>query len=503
MEGIISCQGAIDSEFLCMSLKKLISGFALASLLALGVGAGLSATKGNVAHEAKATNPKRLNILINNGSWWKNDSAKIGLTYNDATHDTDGKSGTPMWITADSDFGTVENGFSWITIGSTGYGLLSMVTDFDLLTGSGYNNIGIRRRNPSDGGDWGNDWTLTPSYFSTSNTIVINASSGVETGTHNYWKVTTYSGASSYADLSKATKSVYLRANGSYTPENPGKLSDGSEFAGWYTDASLTLAWGGTLSAETTLYAKYNSASVDIYKGGALQGESFSYNSAQHQWEGIVSFAVADSFVIRKTVNAVTTDYGYDELEDSPDAELYPNAKSQGKVTDGDNNIVIAAASAGAYSIYVKDSGFVWMQSASASDEAYMYGAYFLANVGCNYPDVPTGWSVVKERYAKVSDPARTIIAGKTADEHGDEIEEMLFVYSMALTNHSSLRTAANNFLVDGSGDPIIASRIVAPVSLETTNNASNTTLIVIITVSAVALIGVGAYFYLRKRKED
>ncbi|MBR0295038.1 MAG: InlB B-repeat-containing protein [Bacilli bacterium] len=469
-----------------MKFKHVLLSLGLALTMGVGVATGIGAKEAKVA---KAEVNGRFSILVNNDSWWKNDSAQIFATYSSAGE---------VRITPDSDIATYENGFSWVTIGGVGYGVLTMEVDTTTFT---YDNFYFQRKSPS-GDNWGSqNWTLSPAKVKngTCNAVIIDADSSFSQDDNNYWKITTYYGTNNdYSNLSAATKACYLDKAGSYTPADPDKLSNGYEFQGWYTNPGLTSAWGGTLSSDVTLYAKYNTTTVDIYKNSSLQGESFTYNSSQHQWEGIVSFAVGDEFVVRKIVGAVTTDYGFDSLEDG--SAQYPNAKYQGKMTDGDDEIVIAADSAGAYSIYLKDAGTMWIQSASASDEAYMYGTYFLTNVGCAYPSVPSGWSTVKTRYASVSNAARTIIAGKTANVSGDEIEQMLYYYTMALTNHASLRTAENNFLVDGSGDVI-----VSPTNgvLEIAYSQSANATIIIIMISAIALIAAGGFFLLRKKREN
>lgn len=461
-----------------MKLKN-ITGFGLALAMAFGVGAAaiaVSSNRANSIEKTRAATDGRFSIIIDDDSWWKSDYAQIWATYSGAGE---------VRITPDSDLGTVENdGFTWHDIGGSWYAVLTMEVDTSTFT---YGHFYFQRKNPSDGSDWGNsDWVLDPSKVKngTCNTVFINSSSGFEQTWGNYWKITTYSGLTSYASLSGATKSAYFKsASYEFVPEDPSAPA-GYEFVGWYTDKGFNTQWTSSsrATADTTLYAKYEAVTAAFNDGDPL-----TYNSANSQFEAIKYFDANATFHIVKTVGSTDTNY----------AELDSGMSSSVATSDGTN---VTVKVAGTYAVYFKSDNTLWIQIAEDSQIAYMYAGFFLTNVGCDASGVnlPSGWSTCSTRYGTLGASTRNYIRDfdTSKAEEGDDIVEMLDRYELAIRNHPSL----TNFMVDGSGNPIVSrAAVIRPVALTGNNNI----LIIVAVIGTILLISAGGYFFLRKKKEN
>lgn len=461
------------------SLKTILAIALSTAGLGTAVTLGAFSTNKSVS-ETKATNNSRLNIFIHNSSWWKTDSAWIGLTYNSTTDSS------PLHITADTDFG-VSYGFSWMDFGDTNYGVLSMITDLDAIAAGDYNNLGIRRRNPSDlSDDWGNLWGSQPNIVNSTNTLVIDNNNSLVVDWGYYWKITTYSGLTSYSSLTGANKKAYLKsASYNFMPDDPTDVPVGYEFVGWYTDTSFTNQWttSSKPTADTTLYAKYESVSVQFD-----DGDSLSYNAENKEYEGIKYFDAGAKFHIVKTLGSVTTNC----------ATLNSYMSSSVATSDGTDVTVVAA---GTYAVYFKKSdNTIWIQTAEASLEAYMYAGYFLANIGCDSTGVnlPSGWSTCASRYSTLSSDAKDYIYAfdVSGAEDNDNIVKMIERYNHACNAHPSLE----KFIKNSSG----ASRTIPSGSRNIMPIANDSNTIVIITiVSVISLSALGAFFLLRKKRKE
>ena len=457
----------------------------LKTLIAIALstaGLGTAVTLGVVSNnekvaETKAATNGRFTILIDDDSYWKDAYAQIWATYSDAGQ---------VRITPDPDLGTVENdGFTWHDFGSSGwYAVLTMEVDTSTFT---YGNFYFQRKNPADGGDWGNSgWVLSPSMVKngTCNTVRIASDNSFKQDWGNYWKITTYSGLTSYASTTGATKAAYLKsASYNFMPEDPAAPT-GYEFTGWYTDKNFSNKWTSSSkpTADTTLYAKYEAVSVAFDDGDPL-----TYNSANQQYEGIKYFAAGGKFHIVKTVGSTPTNC----------ATLDSYMSSSVATSDGTDITVVAA---GTYAVYFKHDNTIWIQTAADYLEAYMYAGYFLTNVGCDSTgaNLPSGWSTCASRYSTLSNAAKDYIYSfnvATAEE-GDDIADMIERYHHACNAHSSLE----KFIKNSSG----ASRTIPSGSRNIMPIANETNYIVIITIiGVIALSATGACFLLRKKRKE
>ena len=233
-----------------MKLKNLFMTLGLASAMAISVGAAVSFGVSK-PKKAKADEPnmQRINVFIDTASYWDDANAKTYLNF--STNYT--------LFNADSDVSTmtIERDNNNITVAV----LTEMI---DLNSVGNYDNVAARRENPA-GGWWTNDiWgsdsnTLNKFKAGNDNTVIISGDS--DTNTHvdlfgRWYKVMTYSNKESYASLDGADTTVSFMVAGSDVA-NPENAPDNTSFYAWYTDATLTQEWTGTVQSDLTLYARY------------------------------------------------------------------------------------------------------------------------------------------------------------------------------------------------------------------------------------------------------
>lgn len=490
-------------------LTKTFFGLLLGTTISLGIGVGLKANSSNQIHEVKAATAGRFNVFIHPDCYWKNDSAHILAVFSDSTNTF--ASGTAMRITPDSDLG-VSNGYSWIDIGGTEYAVLSMAVDYDDFT---YDNFLFGRHDPSNStidkstfsnwadnwawaeidGTWynqGSGWVCNPKGLSSNNTVVITkkmldsstAGAAFQQDWGNYWKMTTYSGKASYSNLSGATKSAYLKSAGyEFVPGDPGDAPLGYEFAGWYTETSFTNQWTSSsrMTADTTLYAKYNAVNVTFNNGDPL-----TWNSTNQQYEAIEYFNANDTFHIVKTVGSVSTNF----------ATLDTYVSSSVATSDGTN---VTVKVAGTYAVYFKNDNTIYLGTADPLQEAYMYAGFFLTNVGCDATgaSLPSGWTTVANRYATLSDDAKDIFYSADANEAGDTIEQTVARYDHAIASHTSL----TKFMVNKGGTPRASHRNANAISL--VNGSMNNAMIIVVVIASLGILTAGAYYFFKKSRKS
>ncbi len=266
-----------------------------------------------------------------------------------------------------------------------------------------------------------------------------------------------------------------------YSTSEPVAISE-YEFSGnWYENSALTQSYSTKLIvSNTNLYAKYNSVSVAFQDGQAM-----SYNSTNSQFEAIRYFEDNETFHIVKTVETTPTNY----------AALDSYMSSSVATSDGTN---VTVKSEGTYAVYFKSDNTIWLELATAEQEAYMYAGFFLGNVGCDSSGVslPSGWSTVAARYDSLSDDAKDIFYSASANESGTTIEQTAARYDYAVAHHSSL----TRFMKNSSGTArAVAARAINPVIF---NNTTSVTTI-IVALATISLLGVTGYFFLRKKREN
>lgn len=164
---------------------------------------------------------------------------------------------------------------------------------------------------------------------------------------------------------------------------------------------------------------------------------------------------------------------------------------------EGDHNIVCLVP--GTYNFYydvVNES--VWITSQDIAD-ADGWAAYFNEHVGCD-PDgvaLPSGWSDVSARYATLSNGAKDVVYGGTADPSGDNLGRALATYDYAVAHHSGL----TRFIVNSGDTPRAAIYLPSIETILVSNIESSVSIVLI--ASLIGLTAVGAVVYLKVRKHD
>ena len=491
-----------------MKLKHSFTVFGLVAMLGLGVGVGL-ASRNAPAREVKAENIARVNFLIKEDSaLYDNAKPLLGLVFNAATNPE--ASGKALSLTMDSDLEHESDGYGFMEFGTGNwYAVLTTTIDLDVLHAGDYDNVGFARFNP-DGGAYWNTWWINAVYdkiapanfLETNNTFVVNSNNSYDTGWGNYWKITAYSGKTSYDSLAGAQKDVYLKSSGyGFAPANPA-APNGYEFVGWFTEKTFENAWTGESqpTADTTLYAKYEAVSANFVLENGSDGGALQYNSQNDQFEGVITGANT-KFKVRKYIGENYTDY----------AALESGMSEHTDVAVIEGGYVKLVADYPVMIYFKNDSHEIWATQASGELIAYAYAGYFLTNVGCdpNGVNLPSGWTTVKNRYenpAAVTNDAKDFlfafdVEAKRATKPNDDIVRMFDRYNLACNRHPSL----DKFIKDSGGN---ARPIPAPASSYTPimgqiSNEINVTLVIAVAASVALVLVLAGYFYFRKRKED
>lgn len=277
--------------------KKLLLGSAvlsLSTLLAVGALVGINKKE---AARADAATSCTVYVVAGNSNWtsWNN-----RFCVGDGTN----------WSTAtaspiDSDFGAGDSSnFNKAKIGSTTYNFQKITVSLNSgnwLTVQKYNSSGSSWE--ADGYASGDFYNNPQRYFDgansiinkTNNVIYVNEYSG-SPWLNAPWTISGYY----YKVICKEADGTVIQAaslqqNG-YTPADPTAPS-GKTFAGWYTNSTLTSAWDGNLTADTTLYAKYSDLP-------ALSTPSLTNSNNTITWA-----AVSNAQSYQVTVDGNTTTY--------------------------------------------------------------------------------------------------------------------------------------------------------------------------------------------------
>ena len=139
---------------------------------------------------------------------------------------------------------------------------------------------------------------------------------------------------------------------------------------------------------------------------------------------------------------------------------------------------------------------YITTPAAASADE---WSEYFLDNVGCDSSgvNIPTGWSLCATEYGKLSNDAKDIVYGASANPSGSYVEQAVARYDQAIRSHPSL----NHFIVNSSSTPRSAG---TPIRIHIFGNSGDdmSGILIISIVSIISVSAVGGYFFLRKKKE-
>lgn len=281
--------------------KKFLIGSAVLSFSAF---LSVAALAGVVSHEklveAEAAAPYTVYIVSGNSNWtsWNNRFV-LGDNYDN------GHWSSPTTSPRDTDFNAGDSSnFNKAKIGSTEYNF-QKVTISDLTAG---NWVTVQKYN-SNGSSWeANGYNGSGQDFCDGANKIIN-------GTNNVIYVEEYDGRpwlrNAFTQITGWYYKVKCLSNldgskvadaslqkGTYTPANPTAPS-GYTFGGWYTNQACTNAWGGTLTADVTLYAKFETQLTKLGTPVLTKGSDNSIT-----WSPVAN---ASSYDV--TVDGVTTSY--------------------------------------------------------------------------------------------------------------------------------------------------------------------------------------------------
>ena len=115
--------------------------------------------------------------------------------------------------------------------------------------------------------------------------------------------------------------------------------------------------------------------------------------------------------------------------------------------------------------------------------------------------DLQIAWAILASRFTTdLTSEERTQFTGGTASESGTDLQKVLALYDYVATKYNtrlqSEDCAAYNFM----------SRSITPAtnSINPINKVNNTVaIVVVVTISLVSVSALGAYFLLRKKKEE
>ena len=251
-----------------------------------------------------------------------------------------------------------------------------------------------------------------------------------------------------------------------------------------------------TINVSTGAYSfaanDFVTPSAQIAYSNGSDGETSTYSSATEQSEILVYLNQGESFTVKHVTSFGTFYRGYDNLEEGSGSSRTKNDVTKGSLKEG-TTYYINVAKSGLYLLYVKDTGAIWMQDAEASPAAYNWATYFLANVGCdaNGVNLPSGWSTVSARYSTLTDEAKALIVGGTANENGDELGQALARYDYAVTHHAGLtRFIVGRTISNPSGSRSLSANSVVEAAAPAT----------VAVVGLVSMTAVGGFFFLKKK---
>ena len=477
-----------------MKIKKLITSFALASVMALGVGVGIAANR-NEAKGAKANAGDYLadHQLVGDalGVGWTNGSNSTYQFVEQATEPV-----TYTWtgaINSTGRFRVIIPG-SWTT----------KLNCNNIATGGDCGGIFVSAKSHFGSDDDNNIYCSTAGDY----TITINAAkstlSFAVAEAVEYQTVTKYAvldgvkQGSTYGDPEEVVKGT--------TYAVPGRASwSGYHFVGWYTNEACTSAYvAAALNDDLTLYAKFTTLSKDSYIYYVTNSESATPNMI-HTWGGDTEYAANNVSIVSITgvaeVHGVISFQGTSQLiykipvsSESGDTSFkfhYNNWASES------SEMTLAAGSA------YKWGPEVGYDEAAAGDALdFLIAAEAIRNAVTASGKIKA-YSVcgisagdaedLCDDYNDLSAKARGYVDDSNTFTYNPEntSEEIAISYYDVM---EQLAKIAGGVALNGHS---------APKSLISLAVESNTSMIIIVVISATALIAVGGFFLLRKKREN
>lgn len=169
----------------------------------------------------------------------------------------------------------------------------------------------------------------------------------------------------------------------------------------------------------------------------------------------------------------------------------------------GGNGSAITCSKAGTYDFFFKftDTKEVWITN-DVIVEADAWGIYFNSHVGCDTNGVnkPSGWKLVSDEYATLSNDAKDYIYDYEADEDGDNLARALATYDWAIHHNPNL-SESDRFIVD-SHSQVRTSGYIGERSFNM-NSSFDSTIIIVVAISAIAVASFILFVSLKKKKHN
>lgn len=247
-----------------MKLKNLFTTLGLAAVLGIGVGAGLAASKG-IKEVKAATEETTIYIDWRNTNWagWTSDVRNIKVKL---WHDSEIDANSVwLWDYETSSESTADD-MSTITIDDVTYLCFSRAQHTNMTTGRVYSWDGNTSQNKSA------NFTFAAASEG-QNLLTLsggdnNTGPSLEWGTLNIgttYTVTKYANYDGTVDTENPLGTDTVAAGDNY--EAPaGIYKNLKHFVGWFEDAACETAWTTrAINADTSIYAKYVTITVDSY----------------------------------------------------------------------------------------------------------------------------------------------------------------------------------------------------------------------------------------------
>lgn len=388
----------------------------------------------------------------------------------------------PEWVTAFSYKAVGNSWWNWFDVNGSAVGLHSGWGIGKKVNSYIYNDSGWKMNanldNTTQTNTWG-DVTVTAKAIKTGTTTELASKS--------------------------ITMSKYYKMNG----ENYDIF--GYTFGGWYTTNALSTQFNDILTSNKTLYAK-ETVKTEAYVAGTMNNWNASDPNYLMEPGENSQYRITKTFTANtefKIVYQGSNWYGWSQVDQT--SKVVTNGSIVQGTDPDSTGYRIKVAVAGTYEIYLKTtvgSNKLWIQQDSAT-EAASYATTFLASITCtststtfniNVWNQVSGTGSMEYKFNDLDKGARDILSAATANESGTVIEQCVARYDRILGKYG-YGTGSGQYHDFMGRKP--ASLSSSAFILQSITNGSSSTLIIIVSVTAVSLAAVGGYFLFIKKKEN
>lgn len=231
-----------------MKRFNIFATMALAMVLGLGAAIGIGSGTKEVKSAEAAISAGQYAYVILNDNWKSAKPPRISAVFNDSSN---------VWANATIVSKVLYNG------GSTD----NSVYRVQVPAGQTKNIDFCRMKNTTTTNDWNNKWDDTGfisfSTFTTNTICITGWSNAYSVNDSSIWSLTKKEVVNGVVGSTIGTDYVY--SSYTYIPGNPTK--SGYTFIKWYSNQECTTEWNGSMTRDTTIYAKYVTANVPYIVG--------------------------------------------------------------------------------------------------------------------------------------------------------------------------------------------------------------------------------------------